>query len=157
MVLPDEDDPGIVSSFTWGKMFFKSCRDGNLKRLDLDTYFALKSAISKQLYRFLDKRFYLRRDWTFDLRELAFERIGMSRNYAPWKIKQKLQPALEELEGIGFLEPMTAADRYTKTGRGAWNIRLVRKLPAPAETKPAERSRPSPSRRAWSGSWSSGA
>ena len=82
MVLPDEDDPGIASSFTWGKKFFKSCRDGNLKRLDLDTYFALKSAISKQLYRFLDKRFYLRPVWTYDLRELAHEHVGLSRRYA---------------------------------------------------------------------------
>jgi hypothetical protein len=58
VVLPDEDDPGETSSFAWNKIFFRSCRDGNLKRLDLTTYFALKSAISKQLYRFLDKRFY---------------------------------------------------------------------------------------------------
>jgi hypothetical protein len=144
VVLPDADDPGETSSFAWNKIFFKSCRDGNLKRLDLDTYFALKSALSKQLYRFLDKRFYLRRVWDFDLRKLAHERIGMSRNYAPWKIKQELQPALEELEQVGLLEPMTAADRYTKTGRGAWNIRVVLKLPPPAEAKPAETKPPEP-------------
>jgi hypothetical protein len=138
VILPDEKDPGIESSFTWGKKFFKSCRDGNLKRLDLDTYFALKSAVSKQLFRFLEKRFYLRRDWTLDLQELAHERVGMSRTYAAWKIKQKIQPALDELEEIGLLEPMSAADRYSKTGRGAWNIRLVRKLPTPAEAKPPE-------------------
>ena len=144
VVLPDEDDPGITSSFTWGKKFFKSCRDGNLKRLDLDTYFALKSALSKQLYRFLDKRFYLRPDWTFDLPELAFERIGLSRKYAPRNIKQELNRALKELEGIDFLEPMAPADRYTKTGRGQWNIRLVRKLPAPVEAKPAKAKPPEP-------------
>jgi Replication initiator protein A len=138
VVLPDADDPGETSSFAWNKIFFKSCRDGNLKRLDLTTYFALKSAISKQLYRFLDKRFYLRPDWTFDLPELAREHVGLSRKYAPWKIKQKLQPALDELEEIGFLEPMSAGARYAKTGRGAWNIRVVRKLPPPAEAKPAE-------------------
>ncbi|MBV8269136.1 MAG: replication initiator protein A, partial [Planctomycetaceae bacterium] len=56
----DNDDGQISSSFTWGKRFFKSCRDNNLKRLNLDAYFGLKSAISKQLYRHLDKRFYLR-------------------------------------------------------------------------------------------------
>jgi hypothetical protein len=138
VVLPDADDPGEPSSFAWNKIFFKSCRDGNLKRLDLTTYFALKSAISKQLYRFLDKRFYLRPDWTFDLPELAHEHVGMSRSYAVRNIKQKLQPALDELEQVGLLEPMSAADRYSKTGRGAWNIRLVRKLPAPAEAKPPE-------------------
>ena len=138
LVVPDEDDSRVVSSFTWGKDFFNSCRAGNLKRLNLDIYFGLRSAISKQLYRFLDKRFYLRLDQTFDLRELAFEHVGMSRNYTAALLKAKLQPALAELEGIDFLEPMTAAERYTKTGRGAWTIRLVHKLPAPAEAKPAE-------------------
>jgi len=80
VVLPDEEDPGVASSFTWGKKFFKSCRDNNLKRLDLEAYFSLKSAIAKQLYRFLDKRFYLRPDWTFDLPELVHEHVGLSRN-----------------------------------------------------------------------------
>jgi hypothetical protein len=127
-----------LSYFTWDEIFFESCQAGNLKCLDLDTYFSLKSAVSKQLYRFLDKRFYLRRDWTFDLRELAFEHVGLSRNYTAAKLKEKLRPALEELEAIGFLEPMSAADRYSKTGRGAWNIRLVRKLPPPAKAKLAE-------------------
>ena len=138
LVVPDEDDSQVVSSFTWGKDFFDSCQAGNLKRLDVSTYFALKSAISKQLYRHLDKRFYLRPDWTYDLRELAFEHIGMSRNYTAAKLKEKLRPALDELEGIGFLAPMSPAERYSKTGPGAWTIRLVRKLPAPAEAKPAE-------------------
>ncbi|MBV8382370.1 MAG: replication initiator protein A, partial [Planctomycetaceae bacterium] len=32
LVLPDEDDPKVVSSFTWGKYFFDSCRANNLKR-----------------------------------------------------------------------------------------------------------------------------
>ncbi|MBV8230495.1 MAG: replication initiator protein A, partial [Planctomycetaceae bacterium] len=144
LVVPDEDDSRVVSSFTWGKDFFDSCRAGNLKRLNLDIYLGLKSAVSKQLYRFLDKRFYLRPDQTFDLRELAFEHVGMSRKYAPWKIKQELQPALDELEGISFLEPMLPAARYTKTGRGAWTIRLVRQLPPPAEAQPAKTKPPEP-------------
>ena len=55
-----------------------------------------------------------------------------------------MQPALEELEAIGFLEPMSPAARYSKTGRGAWNIRLVRKLPAPVEAKPAKTKPPEP-------------
>jgi len=130
--------PLPLSSFTWGRKFFESCRAGNLKSLDLGIYFGLRSAVGKQLYRFLDKRFYHRGDLTFDLEELAFEHVGLGRNYPPRKVKQKIRPALEELEAIGFLEPMTDADRYSKAGRGAWNIRLVRKLPAPAKTKPPE-------------------
>ena len=137
--------PLPLSSFTWNKMFFASCQANNLKQLDLGVYFGLKSAVSKQLFRFLDKRFYHRGDLTFDLEELAFEHVGLSRTYSDaGRLKAKLQPALEELEAIGFLEPMTAADRYSKTGRGAWNIRLVRKLPAPAKAKPADTKPPEP-------------
>ena len=68
----------------------------------------------------------------------------MSRNYAPRKIKQELNHALKELEGIGFLEPMTAAERYSKTRQGTWNIRFVAELPPPAETPPAETKPPEP-------------
>jgi len=121
--------PLPLSSFTWGKAFFASCQADNIKRLDLDTYFGLRSAVSKQLYRFLDKRFYLRRDWSFDLHELAFEHVGLSRNYTAAKLKEKIRPALLELEEIGFLEALEATDRYIKTGRGRWRIRLVRKAP----------------------------
>lgn len=114
-----------LSSITWGRDFFASCQADNIKRLDLDTYFALRSSVSKRLYRFLDKRFYIRAEWVFDLRELAFEYIGISRNYSVAKIKEKLKPALEELEGIGFLKAMKPSERYTSEKRGAWRIRLI--------------------------------
>ncbi|MBV8314865.1 MAG: replication initiator protein A [Planctomycetaceae bacterium] len=143
--LRTQQQPLPLSSFTWGRKFFESCRAGNLKALDLGVYFSLRSAVSKQMYRFLDKRFYVRHDWTFDLREFALEHIGLARTYDDaGKLKAKLQPALEELEAIGFLEPMSPAARYSKTGRGAWNIRLVRKLPAPVEAKPAKTKPPEP-------------
>ena len=46
------------SQFTWNKIFFRSCQADNLKGFsDLETYLSLESAVSKQMYRFLDKRF----------------------------------------------------------------------------------------------------
>lgn len=127
--------PLPFSSFTWNKVFFKSCQDDNLKRLDLDVYFGLRSAVSKQLYRFLDKRFYVREEWVFDLRQLAFDHVGLSRNYTAAKIKEKLKPALDELEGIGFIKSMTPAERYVSTGRGQWKVRLIHKPVAMATAK----------------------
>jgi hypothetical protein len=116
-----------LSSFKWNKKFIDSCQADNLRQLNLDEYFSLESAISKRLYRFLGKRFHKTPDWTFDLNEIAFERIGLSRNYADaYKIKEKLQPALEELEAIGFLRPLNQSDRYNRIDRGQWTIRLVR-------------------------------
>jgi hypothetical protein len=94
------------------------------------------------MYRFLDKRFYTRVDWAFDLREFAFGHIGLSRNYTAAKIKEKLQPAIEELEAIGFIEQASPDERYTKLSRGEWriNLRRPKERPAlePAEAPPSE-------------------
>jgi hypothetical protein len=125
-----------LSSFTWNKTFMESCQADNLKRLDLETYFSLRTAISKRIYRFLDKKFYRRNMIEFELREFALERIGLSRSYAgnAGKIKEKLQGALEELEAKGFLEPLAKDVRYRREGRD-WIIRLSQAatstLPAP--------------------------
>jgi Replication initiator protein A len=116
-----------ICSFKWHEVIYKSFQAENLKRLDLDTYFALESAVSKRIFRFLDKRFYHRPAWEFDLREFAFEHVGLSRNYDVGEIKAKLQPAVDELVAIGFLEPMGRDERYTKDGPGRWKIALVQR------------------------------
>lgn len=119
-------DDESSSTFTWNKRFFESCRADNLKRLDLNTYFSLESSVSKRMYRFLDKRFFLRPTWTFDLREFAYEHVGLGRNYSDnGKLKEKLAPALSELERIGFLEPMSREQRYRQVRRGQWTITLA--------------------------------
>jgi hypothetical protein len=124
------------SSFTWSKDFIQSCKDNNLKDLDTTLYFSLRLPTSKQLFRFLDKRFYRRPDLDFDLAEVAFERVGLSRGYSgnAGKIKEKLGDAIGELEARGFLKPLARGDRYFKTGAG-WRIRLIDgrgSSPAPA-------------------------
>ncbi len=121
--LSERQQPLPMSSFTWGKRFFESCQAGSLKMLDLQVYFGLRSSVTKQLYRFLDKRFHIRSDWTFDLRELAFAHVGLSRNYDDYKLKLKLKPAIEELKAIGFLK----SAEFTSVRRGEWAIRVVGK------------------------------
>ena len=124
-----------LSYFIWNRTFIESCQADNLRQLDLETYFALKSAVSKRLDRFLGKRFYLQPDCMFDLKEIAFERVGLSRSYErnAAKIREKLQPAVEELEAIGFLMPLSREERYIRIDRGEWKIRLARHSP-PAPT-----------------------
>jgi hypothetical protein len=128
------------SYVVWGKAFFKSCQAGYLKSLDYRLYVKLDYHTSKRMYRFLDKRFYHKLEWTFDLREFAFEHIGLSRAYAHnGKIKEKLQPAIEELEAMGFLEPLPKDVRFRKEGRD-WKIvfkRAKAALPQPEETSPS--------------------
>jgi hypothetical protein len=128
------------SHVTWGKAFFKSCQAGYLKSLDYGFYVKLDFHTSKRMYRFLDKRFYHRSELSFELRDFAFEHIGLSRAYAHnGKIKEKLQPAIEELEAMGFLEPLPKDVRFRKEGR-EWKIYFNRgrsALPKAEEPPPS--------------------
>lgn len=125
----DEQEGGehSTSTFTWNKRFFESCRADNLKKLDLETYFSLESSVSKRMYRFLDKRFFHKKLLTFDLQEFAHEHVGLGRKYTDnGKLKEKLGPAIKELEVLGFLEPMSREQRYTQVKRGKWTITLAK-------------------------------
>ncbi len=109
-------------SFTWNDVIWRSFDAGNLKSLNFSFYVQLKGAISKRLYRFLDKRFFLRGDWKFELKELCFEHVGLSRNYDAANLKRKLRTAIVELETKGFLAPMPDGERFRKTSQGIWHV-----------------------------------
>jgi len=121
-----EKPPLPLSSFRWNEVIFQSFQSGNLKQLDLEFYLKLRLPTTKRMYRFLDKRFYRRSRLDFDLRTLACEHIGLSRSYAPTELKRRLKPALEELERLGFLEPLNPEERYSYVKRGTWRIILIR-------------------------------
>jgi hypothetical protein len=124
---PRSDKPPLpLSSFRWNEVIFQSFQSGNLKQLDLEFYLKLRLPTTKRMYRFLDKRFYRRTRLDFDLRTLACEHIGLSRSYAPTELKRRLKPALEEMEQLGFLEPLTPEERYSYVKRGCWRIIFVR-------------------------------
>jgi hypothetical protein len=122
------------SKIIWNKVVFESFEAGYLKSIDYGLYIKLKHSIARRMYRFLSKRMYFSPDLTFDLRDLAFAHIGLSDSYSgnAGKIKEKLQPALDELEAAEFLEPMAKEERYQKDGKD-WKIRLIaRTTPPPA-------------------------
>jgi Replication initiator protein A len=133
------------SKITWNKVVFDSFEAGYLKSIDYGFYVQLRHAIAKQLYRFLSKRMYFGPDLTFDLRDLAFAHVGLSETYMgnAAKIKEKLQPALEELEAMGFLEPMAKEERYQKQGKN-WTIRLIAKARPRALSEAHEQFEPLP-------------
>ena len=130
------------SVFKWNDVVFKNFREGNLKELDFQIYRTLEGAIAKRLYRFLDKRFFMRRELTFDLEAFACEKIGLSRpvkvNPAGHvttdvgQIKRRLLPALKELENVGFIQSMPLGERFTKDGVGKWEVHFTRSEPLEA-------------------------
>ena len=116
-----------LSSFSWNEVVFRSFKSGYLKAIDLGVFRQLEYAAAKRMYRFLDKRFYHKSRWEFDLTEFACEHIGVSRNYDTGQLKRRLQPAIEELEAVGFFEALPAAQRFVNISRGEWRIVFIRK------------------------------
>jgi hypothetical protein len=92
------------SFFTWSEVLFTSFQVGFIKKLDLDFYLDLESAVSKRLYRYLDKHFWYRSRIQMNLFTLAHEKIGISRNYVyASSLRQQIEPALDELKQRGLL------------------------------------------------------
>lgn len=110
----DGRDPiGKPSFFTWSEVLYDSFRSGFIKKLDLDFYLDLQSAVSKRLFRYLDKHFWYRSVIHINLFTLAHEKVGISRNYRyVSSLRQQLDPALDELVSRGFL------NGYRYQGRG---------------------------------------
>ena len=143
---PLTDQLELIPSFiVWNEVIFESFQAGYLKPLDYDLCMGLSNSTAKRLYRFLDKRFHHKSDWTFDLKELAHEHIGLSRNYEGTShLKRKLEPAIAELEDVGFPLPLPDSERFPRDGRDC-KVRLIQKSPAlpwppqaepPVETPP---------------------
>ncbi len=119
---------------TWSPTFFQSLNHGNLKKLDLDQLFRLRLPTSQRIYRFLDKRFYADASIAMDLVEFACGHIGLQRVDNVGILKQRLAPALRELEGIQFLKPESPdSPRYRKHSPGIWRIQLQK---APTNSLP---------------------
>ena len=103
------------SFFIWSEELFHSFQVGFIKKLDLDFLLQLKSAVTKRLFRYLDKHFWYKAKVQISLFTLAHEKIGISRNYKyASSLKQQLEPAIEELLALGFLSKC----EYTGQGRG---------------------------------------
>ena len=81
----------MPSYIIWNEVIFESFQAGYLKPLDYDLCMGLRNSTAKRMYRFLDKRFHHKPDWTFDLKELAHEHIGLGRHYeGPAHLKRNL-------------------------------------------------------------------
>ncbi len=115
--------PGGQSRFAWNKVFFESFQAGYLKKLDFGTYRQLHRPAARRAFRFLDKRFYHSPTWEFELREFACEKLGFSRSYTTGQLKERLRPALGELQNIGFIEPV----RYEKERPKQWTVSIAKK------------------------------
>ncbi|KAJ3080790.1 hypothetical protein HK102_002811 [Quaeritorhiza haematococci] len=136
----------FTSRIVWNEVVFDSFQAGFLRDIDFQLCMRLEHPTALRMYRFLGKRFYVRPEWLFDLKEFAYEHMGLGRNYeGGTQIARKLKPAIAELEAVGFLEPLAEAERFIKKGR-EWSIRFIQRNAAPAALPDhARRAEPEPS------------
>lgn len=127
-------DSAVCQSYiTWNEVIFNSFLAGNIKLLDTDLYFSLRSPIARRLFRYLDKKRYPnKRSFQITLEKLAYEHLGMTRGYFPSQLRRKLMPAHRELIARGFLE---AVD-YGMTQTGADKV-IYYFAPARDQTTPS--------------------
>ena len=112
--LNDGRDNDRPSFFLWSEVIFKSFQSGFIKKLDLDFYLNLKSAVSKRIYRYLDKHFWYKSKVQVNFFIFAHEKVGVSRTYQyVSSIRQQIDPALDELKNCGFIKD------YSYQGQGS--------------------------------------
>lgn len=115
------------SRFLWNEVLFKSFQSGYIKQLDWDFYLSLKTPVAKRLYRILDKRFYRRETVSFDLHELALNKVRVSRNYNTTQIKRAMMKGIRELETSWDLQEAPTEERFRKVGPGKWEAMFKRR------------------------------
>ena len=101
---------------TLGKQVLKSVQAGYIKRLDFAFYRQLNKPLSRQLYRFLDRRLRYRNRFEIDIFDLA-NRSGMASYNYPSDIRKVLQPAIDELVTTNYLSVesgLVKVGKYTR-------------------------------------------
>jgi len=110
-----EQDTFPFSYVNLGEVLYESVKAGYIKSIDLKAYYTLESSITKGLYRYLDKkRFDGKRKFEINLFSLAETHLGLQKTKYASHIKEKLDPAHEELIQTGFLK----SAEYQKTSEG---------------------------------------
>lgn len=112
-----------LSRFLWNSVLFESFQSGYLKSLDFELWRRLQKPASKRAYRFLDKQFYYGPKLEYDVRVLACDKLGFSRNYDIGQLKDKLRPMWDELGENDYLESV----HYRKERPAQWTVVIEQK------------------------------
>ncbi|KAA3595849.1 MAG: hypothetical protein DWQ06_16655 [Calditrichaeota bacterium] len=110
--------PLFKSFIIFTDSYFESLQAQYIKNLDSHFYFSLSFPIAKKLFRILDKRFYIKSPYFFELRDLAENFIGLETNQEIKHLKQKITKASKELIKKGFLDNFS----YKKIAVGKYQV-----------------------------------
>lgn len=120
---------------------FKSIKTGYIKSLDISLYFKLESALSKRLYRYLDKKRYRKKVFEVDLFVLAYTHLGFEESTYKYAslIKNKLNYAHKDLIRTGYLESVNYLQGENKQERVVYVFSDKYKNPSEEQPKIGEK------------------
>lgn len=104
------------SWFKWSDVMFESFNSGYIKTIDLQMLQSLKEVVGRRLYRWLDKHFNnpnRKMPLEISVEDLATKKLGFKKVPVS-HLKRMMQPAIQELEGVGFVAP--DSQRFAGTG-----------------------------------------
>ena len=138
------EEEGVPAYIVWGEDIWNSVQKGYIKSLDVGFFFGLKSAVSRRLYRLLDKKFYRRDNWEIDIFTLS-QKLGMARYRYPSKVWEKLKPGIDELKEKRFLKD-AYLDRVHSNGKVYTRVVFVKtaKRFPQSEENPPHQGKPKP-------------
>jgi hypothetical protein len=116
-------------SIQWNDHIHRNFQAGYLRDINFMEYRSIGLPLAKALYRFLGKHFYRNSRQKFDLKILAYEKLGLSRSNKIGQIKQALDPAIQRLEEHGYIKAVPKNERYVKVSVGRWNVIFEKKTP----------------------------
>jgi len=114
-------------SIQWNDHIHRNFQAGYLRDINFAEYRSIGLPLAKALYRFIGKHFYRNPRQKFDLKILAYEKLGLSRSNKIGQIKQALDPAIERLEKQGYIKAVPKSERYIKVSVGRWNVIFEKK------------------------------
>jgi len=86
---------------------------------------------------------HFRNKLVFNLKEVAWEHIGLSRNDDVANLKRKMLPGIQELETSGYLVPMDPKKRFRKIQAGTWEVEFQKAVSSePVNVNPEGEARP---------------
>ena len=92
-----------LSWIRWSDVMAESFQAGYVRKLDIEVYRSLEHPIARKLYRYLGKQFWNRPKHRIDLQTLCHEKLGyQTRETRNARLREKIMPALEELEAKGI-------------------------------------------------------
>lgn len=108
-----------ASYVEWSDEIHQQFANRGVKGINFDFAKSLARPLTRRLFRFLDKNFHWRDRLAYDLESFVTAHLGLAAGQEFRDLKRTLDPALKELEDLGFLKRLTEKERYERHRRNA--------------------------------------